>query len=48
MVTEQLTIEEKNMRLADGKFHEGQVLRYIKNGKYFRVTGAPGKPQRLE
>jgi len=44
--TEILTIEEKNYRLSNGRFPEGQLLRY-KNGKYFQVRGKPGSPQKL-
>lgn len=48
-VLEQLKIEEKNERLADGKFEENQLLRYNRNGKYYIVKGKGGigKPQSL-
>ena len=43
---EALTIEEKNYRLSVGHFNPGQLLRY-KNGKYFKVAGKVGSPQKL-
>mgnify|MGYP001417936522 CR=1 FL=1 len=47
-VVESLTIEQKSMRLAAGKFPVGARLRYVKNGKYFTVVGdGAGKPQKL-
>jgi len=46
-VSERLSIEEKNLRLAAGKFEQGARLRYQRTGKLVTVTGKPGRPQGL-
>jgi len=46
-VVEQITIEEKNRRLAAGEFEPDTILHHPKAGRQ-RVTGAKGQPQGLE
>lgn len=45
-MVEQLSIEEKNLRLASGAFVEGTILHHPKAGKQ-RVLGAQGSGQGL-
>lgn len=47
MVTEQITISEKNRRLAAGEFAPDTILHHPKAGRQ-RVTGPQGLPQGLE
>jgi len=46
-VVEQITIEEKNRRLAAGEFEPDTILHHPRAGRQ-RVTGAKGQPQGLE
>jgi len=46
-VSEQITIEEKNLRLARGEFEPGTILHHPKAGRQ-RVTGAKGSRQGME
>jgi hypothetical protein len=47
MVAEQITIEEKNHRLAAGEFETDTILHHPRAGRQ-RVTGEKGHPQVLE